>query len=104
MPNNNPGYDFVCNRGYRVDVKSACLGIRGRWTFNINRNKIADYFLMLAFDNRADLNPKYMWLIPGDVVSNKVGIDVAATTLTKWREYELPLDKVVSCCNVLKRK
>ena len=25
MPNNNPGYDFLCNRGFKIDAKSSCI-------------------------------------------------------------------------------
>ena len=73
MPYNNPGYDLICGNGYKIDVKSVChvKDIPNKWNFPIRRNKIPDYFLCLAFDNREDLNPKHIWLIPGHIINNK---------------------------------
>lgn len=106
MPYNNCGYDFVCGKDYKIDVKSACKPRHGRyldrWTFHIHKNKIADYFLCLAFDNRDDLNPQYLWLIPGNILNNNISITISKTTLDKWEQYEQPLDKVISCCNTMK--
>ena len=49
MPNGNPGFDFLCGQGYKIDVKCSCLWYRNigtpRWGFKIRKNKIADYFL-----------------------------------------------------------
>ena len=47
MPNGNPGYDFICNHGKKIDVKSAC-SIKGyhSWGFAIRCNIVADYFFM----------------------------------------------------------
>jgi len=122
MPNNNVGYDFICNRGYKIDVKTSCLkmdsktGIKTTFGFKIKHNKIADYFLLLAFDNREDLNPIHMWLIKGeeviksDVSSMKLndrlnfGFSIRGDIIKQISKYELndKLDKVVACCNVLK--
>lgn len=106
MEINNPGYDFICGKGYKVDVKSSCLHKRsGRsdsWLFIINRNTTADFFLCIAFDNRNDLNPEYMWLIPGNVLNHLKGTSITESTLVKWSEYNLPIDKVISCCDSMK--
>jgi len=73
MPLNNQGYDFICNKGMKIDVKSSCLH-RNRntqyWNFHIRHNTTADFFLCLAFDNREDLNPLHAWLIPGSKLNN----------------------------------
>jgi hypothetical protein len=103
MPNNNPGYDFICNNGYKIDVKSACLQKdknwnSSQWKFHIEKNKIADYFALLAFDNREDLNPVHWWLVPGNVVNDKIGIGIAITKLDKWEQYEQPINKVIEKC------
>jgi len=100
----NPGYDFICGKGYKIDCKSSCM-IKGKynpWKFDINRNKIADFFLCLAFDNRQDLNPLHIWLIPGNVVNNQFCASISESTLEKWSEYEQPLNKVLMCCNMMK--
>ena len=107
MPYNNPGYDFRCGRGYLVDVKSSCRQKRcyhaDQWRFGINKNQIAEYFLCLAFDNRDDLTPEHIWLIPTENVNEQVTVSIAETRLDKWKEYELPIDQVVSCCNTMRR-
>lgn len=109
MPVTNSGYDFVCGKGYKVDVKSACCAFReenstGSWSFHIRKNKIADYFLCLAFDNRLDLTPKHIWMIPGHEVNNKTTIDISNSTIDKWSQWERSIDKVVTCCNKMKAK
>lgn len=108
MPYGNPGYDFICKNGFKIDVKSACLSKRSegsdRWVFIIDHNQTADYFLLLAFDNRESLNPMHVWLIPGKDISNCVGVHIANTapSLSKWLQYERPIGKVIANCNVLK--
>ena len=106
MPLNNKGYDFKCANNYLVDIKSGCSQVNSygtrHWLFTINYNIIADYFLCLAFDNRNDLNPLYLWLIPGNVLSHLNGLTISETTLYKWSQYEKPIDKAVSCCNQMK--
>ena len=105
MPPRNPGYDFICGQGYKIDVKSACMRIsRGSWEFCIRRNTIADYFLFLAFDNRDDLNPVHLWLIPGAEVNHLATATISKGTINKWRQYEMTskLDQVISRCNVMR--
>ena len=106
QPFGNPGFDFICNKGKKIDVKSGCL-IYGksrdeRWQFRLNKNKIADYFLCLAFDNRKDLNPMYIWLIPASDVNHQVGISVTIATFSKWDKYALDINKVSDCCDIMK--
>lgn len=106
MPPNYPGYDFICNNGYRVNVKCSCLTYKKwkapRWNFYINMNKDTDYFLFLAFDNREDLNPMHIWLIPGDIVNCFSGVGATINTIGKWDEYKLDIDKVIKCCDAMK--
>lgn len=102
MPYGNPGYDVICNRDKMIDIKSSCRGNHNRWIFVFNKNQIADYFLCLAFDNRENLNPEHIWLIPAGDVNHKTGVTISMTTLGKWSKYELPIDQVVSCCDTIK--
>ena len=106
MPHGHPGYDFICNRGMKIDVKSGTTHTSktraDSWLFNIKRNTIADYFLCIAFDNRDDLNPLHVWLIPRDFVNDKIGVGISVTTIDKWDEYRLPIDKTTACCDKLK--
>lgn len=102
MPYGNPGYDFRCRYGYLVDVKSSCLYKDNRWGFNISYNTIADYFLCLAFDNRENLTPLHIWLLPGILVNKQNTAGICPNTVQKWIEYELDISKVSECCDVLK--
>ena len=102
MPARNPGYDFICNKGKKIDVKSSTMSKGGRWSFHINKNTLADYFLCLSFDNRNDLNPIHMWLIPGRDVNVFSGISTTTKNINKWDEYKLNIDKVSDCCDILK--
>ena len=110
MPNGNPGFDFICAKGKKVDVKSACLCYSEHrspyWHFKINRNTTADAFLCIAFDNRESLTPIHIWLIPANEVNHLVRLRITniPESLEKWFKFEKPLDKVLECCNVLRNK
>lgn len=104
MPYGNPGYDFICNNGYKIDVKASIMRKQNNWTFLINKNVTANYFLLLTFDNRENLNPKYIWLIPGNIINNKKLISISESTINKWDEYKLDVNKVINCCNKIKSK
>lgn len=105
MRQGNPGYDFICGKGFKIDVKSSCFDKkRGSWRFRIDRNQEANYFLCLAFDNRKDLKPQHLWLIPSKVVNHLTGATISRSKLEKWAQYELTdkIDEVVACCDTLK--
>ncbi len=103
MPHGNPGYDFICGKGYKIDVKSSCYRKTNNWTFCINRNSAADYFLCVAFDNRDNLNPLHIWLIPGHAINTQLCATIRPKTLDKWSIYELDkLDDITTCCNVIR--
>ena len=102
MPYGNPGYDFICNRDKLIDAKSSCLGANGRWLFNIGRNVIADFFVCTAFDNRDDLNVLHVWMIPGRVVNHLTGTSISPSTIHKWDQYKLDVDKASACCIEMK--
>ena len=101
-PYGNPGYDFICGKGKKVDVKSSSLYTdRNGWKFRIEYNDIAEQFLLLAFGERPedDENPKPMrlWLIPNDVIIrgeefwNRGSISIKNTPegLREFEKYEL---------------
>lgn len=112
MPPGNPGYDFICDKGYKIDVKSSCLVLSTHktpgWHFGVGKNKTPDYFLFLAFDTRESLNPQHLWLIPGHIINDRTGIWIAANSrrskrsIAKWSQYEKPLGRVIKCCNAFK--
>lgn len=106
MPNNNPGFDFKCNRGMKIDVKSSVLRYHGRslgsWSFGIGKNTIADYFLCLAFNNREDLNPMHIWLIPGNDINHLTSTKISPTRISRWSKYEKDITKIISCCDTMR--
>ena len=105
MPYGNKGYDIICNKGKRIDSKCSCVNDgRNRWTFNINHNIIADYFICLVFDNREYFNPLHIWLIPGYVLNHLSTASISQSTIHKWDEYELPIDEVSICCDTIRGK
>lgn len=100
MPHGNHGFDFICNQDYKIDAKSCATGNKiGNWQFGIGKNQIADYFLCVAFEDRNNLNPVHLWLIPGKDINHKMGITISKSMLKKWSQYEQPLDKVILCCD-----
>lgn len=107
MPYGNPGFDFICGKGFKIDVKSSCLSEKyDTWNFALRYNTIANYFLFLAFDNRDDLNPMHIYLIKNDESMDKVGTTIHNTSksLKKWERYELTnkLEKLIACCSFAK--
>lgn len=112
MPYGNRGFDFVCGKGYKIDVKSSCMyystprAHTKSWKFTPRRNKVPDYFLLLAFDSRASLVPMHVWLVPGNVINDRGAIRITdcPTSLARLAAYERPLDKVVACCTAMREK
>lgn len=108
MPRCNPGYDFICGRGFKIDVKSACRRLNSEklpcWYFNIKQNKIADYFLCLAFNDRDHLTPLHVWLIQAPDINMRDGLFIfdRPRSILKWSKYERPLDRVLFCCETLR--
>ena len=102
MPMNNPGYDIICNRDKRIDIKSACLQKSGEWYFNINHNTTADYFLCLAFDNLEDLNPIHAWLIPGSKINHRRSTSIRQSTIHKWDAHIMDISKISACCDTIR--
>ena len=103
MPRNNPGFDFICGMGYKIDVKSSCIQIYKqyrRWNFHTFQNNMADYFLCIAFDNRESLTPMHVWLIPSKEVCRKSHVQIYDTekNLSFWSKFERPVDRAITCC------
>ena len=106
MPTGNHGYDFICGKGYKVDVKSSCLHCIADypyWNFTIKHNKVPDYFACIALDNRINLTPLHLWFVPGYIINFRQGVSITVSNgISKWLQYEQPLDKVLDVCNLLK--
>ena len=109
MPINNSGYDFICKNGFKIDVKSACLKRRKdrpgykSWAFTIRNNSVADFFFLLAFDNRNALTPMRAWVIPGNVINNKNYLEISIGKSEKWKEYEKPINNAIECCDSMRK-
>lgn len=110
MPTNNPKYDFVCPKGFKIDVKTSTLhgvnqkGVVG-WRFNIKQNEDADYFACIGFDDRESLNVVRFWLIPGAKIARLTALVITTgiQSLHKWAEFEKPIETLVNSCNLLIR-
>ena len=71
MPYGNPKYDFVVTGNIKIDIKSCCLRkLKGwiGWEPHIRFNNVTDYFVILAFDDRENLNLIHVWLIGKDEI------------------------------------
>ena len=106
MPNNNSGYDFICANNKKIDVKSACITRTSynipHWIFSIQKNKIADYFLLLAFDNREKLEPILQWLIPSEELNKLSTASITPSTINKWHKFRQPIGITKICCNTMR--
>jgi len=122
MPYSNIGYDFMCPKGMKIDVKSSVLRLQRTnmkfWSFNIGKNTIPEYFLLLAFDNRTNLEPQQIWLIKGTdetsilhgnklrILNKKSVLRINNTPehLALFAKYEQhdKLDKAIVCCETFK--
>lgn len=110
----NIGYDFIVNNNCKLDVKSSCV-CANAWHYLINKNKIANYFLMFAFDNRIDLNILHIWFVKVNNLSRRgrefndlLGLTITNTVkVLKWYEkYELKdkLDEANRICKKIKNE
>lgn len=100
MPYGHPGYDIICNRGKKIDVKTATY--HGNWQFTIKKNKVPDYFIFVAFDNIEDLNAQHMWMIPGDEVNGKQITSIKPSSIHKWDKWKRDINEIQMCCTKLK--
>lgn len=98
----NPGYDIICGKGLKIDAKGSMLNRNNEsWRFYINHNKIADFFVCVGMDDRVSLTPMRAWLFPAEVVNHygTLGISNSPRGLSRWAEYEKPIDQFVKACN-----
>ncbi len=88
MNSNNPGYDLIYNKKYLIDAKASTIRTRDDkykcWTFHIEQNKVPDYFLLTAYNNRETLEICHMWLIPGIEINDRISISISPSTIHKW--------------------
>lgn len=111
MPYGFPGYDMICNKGKKINVKASTTYVAqlknstvNRWKFGIDYNKNCDFFLCVAFNNVIDCNPLYAWLIPAHEVNNQSGARISSSTIHKWNGWKMDLDDAQRCCDLMKEK
>lgn len=127
MPYGNPGFDWACKKGYKIENKSRCLYYNVEsdwpgWTFSIRFNKIADWFILSAWDDRDSLNPLHVWSFhKDDMVIYRIGghyilkkfcdrysLSISNTPkgLKKFEKYEITnrLDKLKEFCKIKNEK
>ena len=112
-PYGTPDIDFICPQGYKIQVKVSSLGKNEypNWNFGIKKNKVADYFVLVAVNNIDDIDkenfkPAHMWMMEGDVLNDKTGTSVSPSTISKWDEYSIKKgykNKFINCCKVMKK-
>ena len=106
MSYGNTGFDIICNKGKKIDVKSSCIrsntNKNPRWGFHIENNTTADFFILVAFDNRTDLNPLHMWMNPGKEINNQGSVSTTLSRIHKWSQWERDINDAQLCCNELK--
>lgn len=108
MPRGNIGYDFICNNGKKIDVKTSCLTLQTKryphWKFKIKQNKVADFFILVAFDNRINLKPLHIWIIPGKEINENESKSIRPSTVHKWNRWKRSIEEVQMCCTEMKNK
>lgn len=82
MPYGFHGYDCICNNKYKLEIKSSTVYHRTpngyNWQFAIRKNKIADYFILVAYDDNDSLSkPSHMWEIPANLVNMKTCLSIS---------------------------
>lgn len=90
----NHGYDIVCNKGYKIEVKAATLTRQNTLSFHIARNKIADYFILIGFNNIIELRPLYLWIIKNDEIIRGCRLrDIDVLGISNEPEFVKPFKK-----------
>lgn len=117
MPVKNPGFDWICKNGKKIQNKARCLKYDNRndsvgWSFKIDYNDNTDYFTLSGWDDRNDLEPIFILLIhKNDIVRGKefwnretFWITNKPEHLLEFKKYELTdkLEKLRECCDKFK--
>lgn len=99
MPPNNPGFDWLCKNGLKIQSKARCIGYRSCcdssiFEFLIKRNSIADWFILSAWDNRDSLVPLHIWAFhKNDIVRGRKFCEFVSLSITNKPEYLKEFEK-----------
>lgn len=114
MSYGNPGFDWLCKRGEKIDRKGRCLDFSkiydwSGWAFPIRYNNIADWFILSAWDNRDSLTPLHVWMFhKDDIIRGEkfwmrdcITITNNHQKLIEFEEYEITnrLEKLKKICD-----
>lgn len=117
MPNNNPGFDWICKKGEKVQHAARCL-CKSKdswvWVFGIKYNNVTDYFILTGWDNRYSLNPLHVWIFHKDDIvrgrkfwrRDSFSIINRPEYLAEFQKHEITdkLEKLKELCKILKKK
>lgn len=101
-------YDFICSKGYTIDVKGSKLiqQYHGKiklwkkpveiWSFNTKRKTDVDYFICLGFDTEYN-KLLHIWIFKN---SNKIKNKSAIIINKKWMDEYLKYEYDIKKCNL----
>ncbi len=112
-PYGTRGYDWICKKGKKIELKSRCLQRQGKrigWNFTgIDYNTTADYFMLSGWKDRESLLHLYVLMFHRkDMIRGREFWDRESFYITnrpkyliEFRKYELKdkLDKLKELCN-----
>lgn len=106
MPRSERGYDIVCNKGKKIDVKMSCATLKKNsknqsFNFKIEKNKTADHFILIALDNGNDINILNLWIVPAHEINNKSNITTSIKTMHKWDKWKRDNVELKICQRVI---
>lgn len=110
MPPNNPGFDWICKNGHKIDCKACCLA-EDKFHFNVRWNNIAGYFVLSAWDNVESLNPLHVWIfykddiVRGELFWKRYSLSITNTQkgLKEFEKFEVTdkLEKLKKICEMI---
>lgn len=99
IPLHGGGYDRIVKGGHKIDIKVRCLRHKKNhgwigYSFEIDHNDNADYFLLIGIDNLIDKKLMYIWLIHrDDIVRGRKFYRRASFNITNKENYLHELQK-----------
>lgn len=94
MKKNNPGYDIICPKGHKLEVKASASSRFNTLGFQIRKNQTADYFILVAFDNVINLKPLHFWVMKrDDILRGRCIKDINMIYISNDPKSTKPLEK-----------
>lgn len=120
MPYGNPGYDWICKNGLKIQLECRCLcdntcspGANPQFKFtHIDYNKVADVFILSGWKDRESLEPLFVLAFKKDDIvrgepfwmRNSLSITNSPGGLAEFKDFEVTnkLDKLKEMCKDIK--